>query len=676
MSRYSAQALYELIPAVYRSRDAERGYPLRDLVEILAAQAQVLELDIQRLYDNHFVETCEPWAVPYIGQLIGLRNLPPLGTNGRAETANMIGYRRRKGTAAVLEQLARDVTGWTSRVVEFFELLPTTQYMNHLRLHRPRTPDLRNANALDHLNKALDSSAHTVDVRRVATRSGRHNIRNIGLYVHRLGAFPLQLIEPEPVNVAAGQYTFSTLGCDMPLFHNPPSETGPASIAEEIHLAAPIRMRALHEDREAGTGAYYGAGASIALMVPDGAGWSLLGGLDVVACDLEDFTRALPPATVGIDPLRGRLKFSDPADRPEDLRVTCYQGFSAPIGGGQYERASSLTAPRTSAVGAGFFSNLADALVDAQASWNPGEDRVIEIIDSRTYRDALPPVVIPAGSALVIRASNEQRPTLRLPGDLNVSGGEGSALELNGLLISGAGLVVNGNLDRLTISHCTLVPGRSLALDNTPASPGAVSLTINANTVEASIRSSILGALRTAPEVAVDLSDSILDAHQATNIAYGGVESRYGGPLTIARCTVIGAIDTAEMTLGEDSIFLGVVTAERRQSGCVRFSWVPRGSRVPRRFHCQPSFPDGATAGLIHRIEGRLRPRFTTLVYGKPAYAQLDWRGATEIYRGASTGSEMGAFSNLFQPQREDGLRVRLDEFLPAGLEAGIFFAT
>ena len=36
-----------------------------------------------------------------------------------AEVAHTIGYRRRKGTAAVLEQLARDVTGWpAARVVE------------------------------------------------------------------------------------------------------------------------------------------------------------------------------------------------------------------------------------------------------------------------------------------------------------------------------------------------------------------------------------------------------------------------------------------------------------------------------------------------------------------------------------------------------------------------------
>ena len=36
----------------------------------------------------------------------------------------------------------------------------------------------------------------------------------------------------------------------------------------------------------------------------------------------------------------------------------------------------------------------------------------------------------------------------------------------------------------------------------------------------------------------------------------------------------------------------------------------------------------------------------------------------------------MGAFHYLFQPQRETNLRVRLDEYLRFGLEAGIFYAT
>jgi hypothetical protein len=36
----------------------------------------------------------------------------------------------------------------------------------------------------------------------------------------------------------------------------------------------------------------------------------------------------------------------------------------------------------------------------------------------------------------------------------------------------------------------------------------------------------------------------------------------------------------------------------------------------------------------------------------------------------------MGVYQSLRTPQREDALRIRLDEYLPVGLEAGIFYAT
>jgi len=695
MSRYDARMLYDLVPAVYRNRDVDLGYPLRDLVEVLASQAGVLEQDIARLYANQFIETCDPWVVPYIGDLIGVRALPPLGRNGRAEVANMIRYRRRKGTAAVLEDLARDVTGWPAHVVEFFELLPTTQYMNHLRLHRPRTPDLRHADALDHVDRAFDSAAHTVDVRHISSRRGKHNIPSVGLYVFRIGAFPLQLIEPTPVgDPANGQYVFSALGNDAPLFHNPVSEVGPSHIAEEVNVPAPIRPRALHADLEQDLGRYYGSGASIAVLVPDGTAWVPISGFEIVAADLEPLSRTLPPGSIGIDPVRGRLAFANPADRPEIFRVTSYYGFSAPIGGGQYDRSAEVQGDRTAVVGdpddplvqailpglpagVSFFDTLADALVEAQNAWNPGERRLIEIVDSQIYRDALPAVNIPANARLIVRAANDQRPTLRLPADFVVNGADGSALELNGLVIGDHAVVLGGTLDEIDLAHCTFVPGLTLAADGAPGTPGGVSLVVGADTAEATIRASILGAIDVAPEATVRIEDSILDAHAPESLAYRGASGApFGGPLTIARSTVVGAIETAEMTLGENSIFLGVVTAERRQQGCVRFSWVPRGSRVPRRFHCQPEIPDGTPEAEAAAIAARLAPRFTSRTYGRPAYGQLDWRGPFVITRGADDESEMGAFCSLKAPQREAGLRIRLDEFLPVALEAGILFAS
>ena len=138
---FDAQRLYELLPAIYRIRDAEQGEPLRALLAVIAGEAGILEENLDQLYDDQFIETCADWVVPYIGDLIGVRALHgvvPQVSSPRAEVANTIRLRRRKGTAAVLEELARDVTGWPARVVEFFELLGWTQYMNHPRVNPPR----------------------------------------------------------------------------------------------------------------------------------------------------------------------------------------------------------------------------------------------------------------------------------------------------------------------------------------------------------------------------------------------------------------------------------------------------------------------------------------------------------------------------------------------------------
>ena len=81
--------------------------------------------------------------------------------------ANTIGYRRRKGTASVVEQLARDVTEWNASVVEYFLLLATTQYMNHLRPSNLSFADMRDWKSLLYLGTPFDTIPHTADVRRV-----------------------------------------------------------------------------------------------------------------------------------------------------------------------------------------------------------------------------------------------------------------------------------------------------------------------------------------------------------------------------------------------------------------------------------------------------------------------------------------------------------------------------
>jgi hypothetical protein len=76
------------------------------------------------------------------------------------------------------------------------------------------------------------------------------------------------------------------------------------------------------------------------------------------------------------------------------------------------------------------------------------------------------------------------------------------------------------------------------------------------------------------------------------------------------------------------------------------------------------------------RIVRSLRPGFVAQSASHPAYCQLRLATPTDIRTGASDGSEMGAYHLLAAPQREANLRIRLEEYLRFGLEAGIFYET
>jgi hypothetical protein len=65
---------------------------------------------------------------------------------------------------------------------------------------------------------------------------------------------------------------------------------------------------------------------------------------------------------------------------------------------------------------------------------------------------------------------------------------------------------------------------------------------------------------------------------------------------------------------------------------------------------------------------------FYSLRYGHPAYAKLLPNTDPAIRQGADDAGEMGAFHFLLAPLREADLRIRLQEYMPVGLEFGIFY--
>ena len=193
--------LYNLLPAHLRVRDAETGETLRSLLAILDGQLDRVQTNIEDLYDDWFIETCSEWVVPYIGDLlsVGPQYVDPRTTSLRPFVANTLGFRRRKGTVAMIEDLALSVTSWRAVAVEFFQLLACTQNLNHLR-PPPRTPDLRDTSALELLGGPFETAGRFAEVRRVEPRRGRYNIPHVGVYLWRL----------ESLEARADEYTGDT----------------------------------------------------------------------------------------------------------------------------------------------------------------------------------------------------------------------------------------------------------------------------------------------------------------------------------------------------------------------------------------------------------------------------------------------------------------------------------
>lgn len=647
--------LYDLLPAVHRLRDAEGrlegldgNLPLRSLLSIVAREVAVVEEDLEQLYDDLFIETCAEWVVPYIGDLVGVGGLHDLqgAASRRAQVANTVAYRRRKGTVAVLEGLARDATGWPAHASEFFEALATTQHVNHVRLSNLYSPDLRRWEPLEFVDTPFDGLAHTADVRRIASGRGRHNIPNVGIFLWRL--HPYELRRSPAVRLDDHRYLFDPLGTDMQLFTRPEPEPDISHLSKPINVPLPISRRLMHER----LGEYYGPGKSIHVEV-DGEEKDPEA---VMACNLGDvpgdaWAYTPPDRKIAIDPVLGRIAFPEALPETARVLVTYHYGFSAEMGGGEYDRAASL--------GAGVARQVSAAdLADITAG-----DEIVEITDSGRFEGTLE---IDAGGRVELRAADGRRPTLALEGDLEIKGQAGAEVTLNGLLITGGALKVSGEVRRLRLVHCTLVPGIRLKPDGDPERGSESSLRVGGGGMEVEIDRCILGGVRTGPGGAVRITDSVVDATDTNNTAYSAANGP-GGRLSIENSTVIGRVNTDLLELASNTIFLGRVTARRKQEGCVRFSFLPLDSEVPRKHRCHPQSASEAR---------RIRPQFTSLRYGDPGYCQLGRRCAAEIRRGADDESEMGAFHDLFAPQREANLRARLDEYLRFGLEAGVLYAT
>lgn len=715
--------LYNLLPAVYRVADANQGRVLEALAAVLQQQFQALQDDIDQLYENWFIETCDEWVVPYIGDLLGVQGLIPTpewaAFTQRAIVANTLAYRRRKGTAAVLERLARDVSGWPARAVEFFQLLSTTQNLNHVRLGNLATVNLRDHTQAELAGSPFETTSHTAEVRHVDNGRGRYNIRNVGLFLWRLQDYAL--LRAGAGKVAAGCYTFNPLGIDAPLFNSPRSQVDITERAGERNVPAPLRRRALYDElqsRAAGTlsddlvqNGYFGDPAVLQVIL-DGAA---VAPAELSVCDLSDppfsltdhWRRPGGAAKAGVDPVLGRITL--PAGTDHKVEVGYSYGFSGDLGGGPYDRRASVAAVMPAgqpdwqigvATSPSSDGSVVSSLSQAIADWNskPVPFGVIAIMESRTHADAIPPINVPEGCTLLIVGADwpeedvlgQVGVRVRTPGHLTPSGVRpviahdlevaGSApqnslapgrLIINGLLISGTLTVHRGNLGTLQIVHSTITRTGTTQPAPTGGDPAPTIVVIGTGDpgmgnegLTVTLERVISGPFITVvPIQQLTIQESIIDALKP-DASFGAAVTAEDTRITAA--TILGSASVRTLT-AENSVFMGPVKVARRQAGCVRFCYLPDGSVAPRRFHCQPD--GGITSSAVE-------PRFTSAIYGHPGYGQLAAACPPEIRSGADDEGEMGAFHFLQQSQRIAHLQASLNEYLRFGLEAGIFLVT
>jgi hypothetical protein len=221
--------LFERLPEIYRIKDAplppvhrdNAQGQLRDYLALVEDAFGAIHENIEGLYHDFFIEFCDDWAIPYIGDLLGTSHLKGEARTLRADVADTIALRRRKGTLGAIELLTFNLTEWGVHCVELLENMVWNQHLNHQRpddggsppyrdstagranlkmsrhtVIRGGTVTLRDPSMLALLNTPFDPFAHVADVQPPANGSIRYNLPNLAIFLWRLSAYRIRVSRP------------------------------------------------------------------------------------------------------------------------------------------------------------------------------------------------------------------------------------------------------------------------------------------------------------------------------------------------------------------------------------------------------------------------------------------------------------------------------------------------
>lgn len=736
--QYFAEKFWEMIPANYRHEDGLGDNPgvLRALVQVMAQQAARLRRSHDRLWEDQFIELCNDWAVPYIGDLVGTRLVSALNTRSRRiDVAKTIYYRRRKGTPAVLEELISDITQWEGKLVEGFRRLarsrhsldPEPSYYNGRFSNTPPggLADLRSVQAAEMSHSAFDEFHHTPDLRKPSGGDGLYGIQRLLFYIYRLRAFEVTGITPYAVaDTGDLGFTFDPSGRDIPLYmprNRPQDPTSDAANADwgkwrqsfEWELPASIRCRLL------GHAEYLVEDKDIIALKKDGVLSESLADELRQLSDIHYKTEQRLYNAISQLPSSATLLNDDhyPAILAETIIEQCGKRALYPNALIVYEDSSAISKEQ---MVAGDLSVMQTVTLDKCVQIDPQRGRLMFIGDSPDNVT----VSYHYGFAAEIGAGSYDRSHVEQHIiDKNLNGG--GDINAPDLLNNGVTQIQDSARYRLvsnknSVQNLVFIAANNqrpyIVLDgNRVLNSGAhedSTIVLDGLWIGAQPESSIVlrgdfesvilrhvtldpGGARTLDEASDDIPTVTLVVEG--NIELLTIESSILGPLHIesdgyiekavitdsilqSRDETVPALNlpATELHLQRVTI-LGDVEAQ-----CLWASdslIVGQGNIENTQCGC---FRFSAAKNNTSQLPRQYRSiwidkpnlLFTSTRFGDPGYMQLSTVATGNIVRGAENGAEMGVYNALINPIKLDSLRAKVKEYMPFGLLPVYIFET
>jgi hypothetical protein len=200
--------LYEALPALYRAQD-ERGRepaiitgvppatglvpdsPLLRLLRVLAAPYALVRQNIEELHADLFIDTGHDHIIPLLADMVGTTLVFPDADANRRDVRGTVGWRRRKGSLRMLQEMGEELTAQLVVAQEGWRRLQLAQDLNLLRPERV-VPDLRPALVAAQATGPLDVMFHALDARAISASSGRHHPRHVVHWLFPTLTFPLR----------------------------------------------------------------------------------------------------------------------------------------------------------------------------------------------------------------------------------------------------------------------------------------------------------------------------------------------------------------------------------------------------------------------------------------------------------------------------------------------------